>query len=381
MFCQRDKFQLSDDITFINGAYMSPLLKSVESAGIKGMIKKRMPSDLTANDFFEDVNKVRKLFAQLIGAAIPDRVVLVPSASYALANVAYNIPENGRKKIILLEDQFPSNYYIWDRIARDRGFETKIINKPNNRDSWSELILEEIDKETLAVAMAPIQWGDGSLFDIKRISSLCRSVGSLFVLDGTQSVGALPYDQEEIKADALIVAAYKWMLGPYAIGFAYYGDAFDSGEPIEESWLNRVGSEDFQYLTRYQSQYRAGARKYEMGEAPDFIKIPMLQEAIQQLLEWSPLEIQRYCRSLISPMLDALEYDGYIVPNRKNMASHLFGIGLKDGIDMEEVKRVVAAANISVSYRGEYIRVSPNVYNTETDLDLLKSILLSIRTN
>lgn len=378
MICQRYMFSLSDELTFINGAYMSPILKSSEEAGIRGLRKKRLPSDLTTNDFFEEVDKARGLFTQLIGATKPHRSVIIPSASYGLANVANNLPLNGRKKVILLGDQFPSNYYIWDRMVREKGLEIMIVEKPKDGSSWSARIIDAIDHETLAVTMAPLHWGDGSLYDIRTISLTIREKGALFILDGTQFIGAYPYDHTEIEPDALIVAGYKWLLGPYAIGMAYYGAAFDQGLPLEETWLNRVKSDDFQYLTDYQSEYREGARRYEMGEAPDFIKIPMLQDALSQLIEWSPAEIQQYCRSLISPMLKALSNHGYQVPKEANMAAHLFGVGLPEGLEMDTVKREVARAKISVSYRGTSIRISPNVYNTQEELDKLTDVLTQL---
>ena len=375
MICQKDKFNLSDDVTFINGAYMSPLLRSSEEAGIQGLRKKRMPSDLTTNDFFDEVDKLRVLHAELIGTTDITRSVVIPSASYGIANVANNLPNNSRKKIVLLAEQFPSNYYIWSRLAKERGLDVVIVDKPKDSSDWSERVIDNIDSETLVVAMAPIQWGDGSLFDIQAIGDRCKDKGSLFVLDGTQFIGAYPYDHDRVKPDALITASYKWMLGPYGIGMAHIGEAFDQGKPFEETWLNKIRSDDFQYLTDYQDEYRSGARRYEMGEAPDFIKIPMLQDAISQLIEWTPAAIQEYCRTLIDPMLTRLEGRGYKVPPTNHMAAHLFGIGLPVGVDMDTIKRKVAAAKISISYRGESIRVSPNVYNTEADIELLTNVL------
>ena len=65
-------------------------------------------------------------------------------------------------------------------------------------------------------------------------------------------VGALPFDVREIQPDALVCAGYKWLLGPYSIGVAYFGPRYDGGEPIEENWIARRGSEDFQRLVDYQ---------------------------------------------------------------------------------------------------------------------------------
>ena len=106
----------------------------------------------------------------------------------------------------------------------------------------------------------------------------------MVVVDGSQSVGALPFDIDVIKPDALIVAAYKWMLGPYSIAYGYYGPFFDGGVPVEESWMNRSNSSQFSKLTEHESGYRALAQRYNMGEFSEFIHAPMLESAVDFLI-------------------------------------------------------------------------------------------------
>ena len=114
------------------------------------------------------------------------------------------------------------------------------------------------------------------------------SAGAAFVVDGTQSVGALPFDVREIQPDALICAGYKWLLGPYAIGAAYFGPRYDGGEPLEENWISRRGSEDFQRLVDYKISIADGAVRYDAGERGNFILLPMFVESLRRLLEWTP---------------------------------------------------------------------------------------------
>lgn len=355
---------------------MSPLLRSAETAGILGLRRKRQPDRLTKENFFEEVNTVRKLFSQLINNEEPNRVVVVPSASYALANVAQNLPVNKRKEVLLLEDQFPSNYYIWERVAEERGLKIIIVKRSKNKKKdWSTKILDLISDRTLCVSMPIIHWGDGTRFDISAISKKARKYGVLLVVDGTQSIGVLPYNQQKIRADALIVSSYKWLLGPYNNGVAYYGSAFDGGKPIEESWLNRKNSDNFQFLTNYQKKYRPGARRYEVGEAPDFIKMPMLIESLQQIIQWQPEKIQTYCRSIVQPIIQPLLEADFRI-SHENMAHHLFGITPGKGYQLDKIKGRLAQEKISVSYRGKAIRVSPYIYNTPEDLYKLKDVLM-----
>ena len=95
---------------------------------------------------------------------------------------------------------------------------------------WNERILNSIDTKTKLVSLGHVHWADGTLFQLTDIRKRTKEVGALLVIDGTQSVGALPFDVDVIQPDALICGGYKWLMGPYSLGYAYYGEYFDQGE-------------------------------------------------------------------------------------------------------------------------------------------------------
>ena len=376
MKCQRDKFNLQRKYAYLNCAYMSPLLKKVENAGIKGLKSKRKPYQITAEDFFHETEVIRGLFSQLINNPSPDRICIIPSVSYGIANVTNNLPFSDGK-ILLVEEQFPSNVYPWLALE-NKGVEVEFIGPSDSAkkgESWNQKILEAINTETRVLAMGHVHWADGTLFDLEAIRAKLDEVGGLLIIDGTQSVGALPFDVQKFRPDALICAAYKWLMGPYAIGLAYYGPAFDNGNPIEHSWMNRVNSEEFSGLVSYEENFRPLALRYEVGEHSNFILIPMLHKALNQLLRWGVTSINNYCEQLMADMLPEITGLGYTIENPAFRSPHLFGIRLGNKMDMNEVKNSFARNKVSVSYRGDAIRVSPHVYNDDLDIrKLLKAL-------
>ncbi|MBC6410846.1 MAG: aminotransferase class V-fold PLP-dependent enzyme [Ekhidna sp.] len=376
MKCQREKFNLQRKYAYLNCAYMSPLLKKVENAGIKGIKKKRKPFHITTSDFFEETETIRLLYAQLIDTPEPNRIVLIPSVSYGMANVVRNLPFNSGK-ILLADEQFPSNVYPWQSLNKDR-FVVKIIKAPDSENrgtDWNEELLNSIDEETRVVALGHVHWSDGTLFELKKIRSRLDEVGGLLIVDGTQSVGALPFSVKEIRPDALICGAYKWLMGPYSIGLAYYGKKFDEGKPVEENWINRKNSEDFTGLINYQPRYQSGSLRYEVGEHSNFILVPMLHAAVKQLLLWKPENIQNYCDILMKDALDELQDLGYFIEDRNHRANHLFGVRLPNPELLHALKNSFRKNRVSVSLRGEAIRISPHVYNDELDVrKLLKAM-------
>ena len=372
---QSHLFQLEQDVHYLNCAYMSPLLKAVEKQAISEIEKRRNPQNLTLADFFDPVSEVKKLFSNLIGGDDPDRIAIVPSASYGLATAALNMPARKGGKIVLLEGQFPSNYYVWKKRADSSGMKLEIVNKPTGQTSWSEKVLNTISPDTAAVVIAPVHWADGSKFDCSSIGERCKETESYFILDGTQAIGASEFDIGESRADALICAGYKWLMGPYSFGLAYYGPKFDNGNALEENWFSKVGSDDFANLVDYQEEFRPKAWRYNVGECSNFIYIKMMIAALKQIMEWSPSSIQNHCAEISSSFIGRISEMGFSLDAPDNRARHLFGILPTKTFSWEEFNRCCTEKKVLVSHRGPYIRVSPHLYNTAEDFTVLEQCL------
>lgn len=376
---QSAKFSLPKAATYLNCAYMSPVLKSVEKAGIKAIATKRNPALVSAADFFTNTELLRKEFATLIHAKDPKRIVVVPSVSYGMANVIHNLNVNSTENIIVAAEQFPSNYYPWHRLSQETGVKIKIIQPPSNLvnrgKGWNERLLEAIDSNTRVVALGNVHWADGTKFELKAIRKRTKEVGALMVIDGTQSVGALPFDVSSLQPDALVCAGYKWLMGPYSMGLAYYGEYFDQGKPIEESWINRIESENFAGLVNYKNGYQEGALRYEVGEHSNFILIPMMLEALKQINQWKPENIQEYCKKITRMPIQKLRDAGFWIEDEDYRGHHLFGIRFPKTFNVEKLKVALQKNKIAVSFRGDSIRVAPHVYNQEADLMKLVKVL------
>jgi selenocysteine lyase/cysteine desulfurase len=360
---------------------MSPLLKVVEKAGIRGLRSKRNPIDIPAQAFFTDTELLRPEFAKLINVKEAKRIVTIPSISYGMATVAKNLGVKKDQHIIVASEQFPSNYYPWQSLCEETGASIKSVAPPedfvNRGKRWNEKILDAINSNTRAVAIGNVHWADGTRFDLEAIRKRTKDVGALLIVDGSQSIGALPFDVQKINPDALVCAGYKWLMGPYSIGLGYYGEYFDAGKPVEESWMNRLNAEDFSALVNYQSKYQPGSLRFEVGEHSNFIHVPMLMKAVEQLNKWGVDRIQEYCKTISAESILRLKEKGFVIEDEAYRGAHLFGVRLPKGVDLDKVKASLLKHKVYVSVRGNSIRVAPNVYNTEKDLQRLTKVLLA----
>ncbi len=377
--CQKGEFSLPNDLHYLNCAYMSPLPKRAEVHAIAAIEKSRVPSQYTPDDWFGVTDRIRHRFAELAHLPDPQRVAIIPSASYGIATVAANTPVSSKQNIVIVEEQFPSNVYSWRRIAGEAGAELRTVGPPDSGDDrgmiWNRRVLESIDADTAVVALGPVHWSDGTRFDLEAVRDRAQEVDAAFVIDGTQAVGALPFDGRRIRPDALICASYKWLLGPYCIGVAYYGERYDDGLPIEDNWINREGSENFSAVASYVDTYQPGATRYDVGEKSHFILGPMLVAAIELLLEWGVDEIQAYCRELMCDALTQARELGYDVEDESWRAHHLVGVRTPPQVSLDRLQETLANRNVSVSLRGSAIRVSPHLYNDENDVARLAEAL------
>jgi len=372
---QKNKFKLPDNVTYLNCAYMSPFLKTVEEAGHKSVSQKCLPFQVTGEDFFTATNQLKKLFAELVDIKDYQNVAIIPSVSYGVATVANNITLDENDEIIVVGEQFPSNIYSWQRLVDKFNAKLTIISSniefDNRGENWNIKILNAITSKTKIVALPHVHWSDGTLFDLMAIREKTKKNNAYLIIDATQSVGALPFSVKEIKPDALICAGYKWLLGPYSIGLAYYSDELCNGIPIEENWINRKNSEDFKGLVNYENDYQPKAGRFNVGEMSNFALTPMLIKSIEQLLAWNPKNIQQYCHEISKDAIKQLQDLGCYIEDEKYRGAHLFGIYLPKTVNLAKLKEEFIKNNIYVSYRGNAIRVSPNVYNTKDDFDKL----------
>ena len=381
--CQKALFSLPPDVHYLNAATMSPNLRAVEAAGIEGIWTKSQPYQVTQETFFDVVEPVKPLFAQLLNAPDPQRVALIPSVSYGMATVAKNLKAKPGQRVVMVEGEFPSDVFAWEGVCREQGLQTVVVHAPEGQEGrgkrWNERLLDAITPGTALVVLSPVHWADGTRFDCEAVSRRCRDVGAWLVLDGTQTLGSMPFDIQKIRPDAVVAGGYKGLMGPYSQGLAWFGAAFDEGSPLEENWINRAGSENFRNLMAYSREYRPGAARYSMGEQSNFILLPMLRAALHQLLEWTPAGIQDYCRSLIAPFLPEWQKLGFLLENEDFRASHLFGLRPPVGLDADALRQELLRRRVYVSVRGEVIRVSPHVYNDEADVAALTEALAVAR--
>jgi selenocysteine lyase/cysteine desulfurase len=370
--CQRHLFDIPEDITYLNCAYMSPLMRPVIEAGNAALARKAHPWEITPETFFSGSEEFRATAARLIDAPT-DCVAIVSSASYGVATAARNLPVRKGQRILVLDEQFPSNYYPWQRLAEEAGASIKIVPWPEDND-WTSALLNSLTDDVAIAALPQVQWTSGGRLDLVRIGAACRKIGAALALDLTQSLGALPFSVREVQPDFAVAANYKWLMGPYTTGLLYVAPKWHGGRPLEENWIQRANARDFASLILYTENYDEGARRFDMGERSNFALLPAATRGMKQLLEWDVAQISETAGALNRQLAAAATDLGFSASPEEFRAPHYMCLRRKAGIP-SELPDFLARQKVFVSVRGSSVRVTPHVYNAATDIERLVSVL------
>jgi selenocysteine lyase/cysteine desulfurase len=369
---QRAAFDVPADVAYFNTASIAPQLQRVRAAGDAALERRARPWAISASDWFTDVERLRTLFATIIGST-PDAVAMVPATSYGFAVAARNLPLRARQRVLVLAEEYPSGIYTWRAAARRSGAEILTVSRQPEQ-SWTDAVLDALDERVAVVSVPNVHWTDGALLDLEAIAQRTHELQAALVIDASQSAGAMPLDVGALRPDFLVAVGYKWLLGPLSVGYLYVAEQHRCGDPLEENWINRAGSDDFAALVDYRDDYQPGARRFDSGQRTKFELVPMGIAALEQILEW---QVTRIAGTLGRRTADiarrATELGVSCAPDDRR-GPHLLGLRLPDHARARAAE-ALASVNCYAAIRGSSLRISPHLHTTDEDVQRLLAAL------
>jgi selenocysteine lyase/cysteine desulfurase len=372
---QRQAFDIPPDVAYFNTASLSPHLRRAREAGERALERRGRPWTIASEDWFSDTERLRGLFARLIGADA-EGVALVPATSYGFAVAARNLGLRAGDRILVLAGEYPSGIYSWRAAARRAGAEIVTVAREAGQ-TWSDAILGILDERIRVVSVPQVHTTDGALVGLEAVAERTHALGARLVVDACQSVGVMPFDVERLRPDFLVTVGYKWLLAPFSLAYLYVAEEHRDGEPLEENWIARVGAEDFTGLDDYSDEYQPGARRFDMGARTSFNLTPMAIAAIEQLLEWRLPRIAATLAETTDVLAARAAELGLRPSPADRRGPHILGLDLP-GEARARVLPALAAANCFVAMRGGSLRIAPHLHTTPEDVERLMSALAEV---
>ncbi|HXN96281.1 MAG TPA: aminotransferase class V-fold PLP-dependent enzyme [Candidatus Acidoferrales bacterium] len=367
-----------EDATYLNLAGESPMPKISIRAVQAALEAKKYPHHKPDSTFFEVPNRIRASLAKLIGGK-PEEIALTSGASAGVAAVAYALTWKPGDEIITAKGEFPLQYTTWKPMEEREGLKLKIVS-PRERFITADDLIAAITPRTRLVSVSMVRYDDGSLLDAARVADACHKQGALLLLDVSQSCGALPMDVNQLGADFMVCAGYKWLLGPFGTGF-FWAKSEHLGiiRPGPFNWMAVEGSHNFAALNFADPKPAANAKRWDSPEWASYFNFNLvaMDVSVDFVVRMGPELVAAHNHKLIELLFERLPKDRYVIASPTNAARRgPYGcFAARSREKTAEVYQRLWKENVVVSLREGNIRVSPHLYNTERDIDRLISVV------
>ena len=363
-----------DGRIYLDNASLSPYPSPVVAAASRAYEERSRLGVDSYWPWVEVAEETRTQCARLINAE-QDEIALVENTSTGINIVANSLDWKPGDNVIVNDLEFFPNLFPWLKQKEKHGIEVRIVQS-QKPDGSQDVTIEDLravaDERTRAIALSQVAWINGLKHDLAAVGALARECGAYLVVDAIQSVGAMELDVQEGPVDFLSCGGHKWLLGPLGTGFFYCRrELVERMEPVYVSWHSDTGRYDYRFRDEYKLDPTA---KRFMPANINMAGIHGLHAATRYLLDIGMAEIGRRNLLLADRVVDGISALGhrFLSPLRREARSHIISFV---PTDLERTMQALADARIAVSTRNGGIRVSPNFYNEEWEVDRLIEVV------
>ena len=266
--------------------------------------------------------------------------------------------------MVVPADEHWNNTFPWLAL-REQGVECRLVLPDQDQRVDPRAVAAMVDGKTRMLATTAVRFDTGFRADLKALSSIAHEKGALFVVDGIQAAGVCPIEVNEDGIDVLACAGFKWLLGMPGTGFLYVNErARELIRPVLPGMY--AAEHDTRNL-----HYHSDARRYETGTLA-YSLIHAWTAGLEILSEVGVSRIHDRVIDLTDVLIAGLGAKGITVvsPVEKvgeRSAIISFTLGSEDA--NKGLYEKLMAQRIIVALREGRIRVSPNFFNTEEDID------------
>lgn len=383
------EFPAAKNATHLKASGGSPMCRSAFDAQERYLRQMCFEGDLHYTEYLKDIECARERIAAYIGAS-PSEIGFTVNSSSAASIAANMLERAGVSRVYYPVSEFPTSVHA---LAHSKA-ELVAVGDPYLRDKAKDrldAVRCHLDKNPprgrCALIASHVSYLNGATLDLCEAAKFCKAHGLLFVLNATQSFGALAMDVEG--ADMLFATGLKWAFAGYGAGFLYIRQSLiDSvGLPNRTGWLSV--SEPYKMDNRDIAPIQAARSLDTGGGMPHFGPLLGLNGALGMYEAIGNGDI-RLGVSAVEARLTASA--AYLGQNLENAGFDLLGpkgAPQKSGIvslvaaDAKERAEKLRKADILVSVRAlpapaslSVIRFGVHFFNTKKELNSALSVLV-----
>jgi cysteine desulfurase / selenocysteine lyase len=309
-----------------------------------------------------------------------DEIAFVKNTSEGLAMVAGGIDWKPGDRIVTTGVEYPANIYPWMEVQRRFGVELVMVPEESADDGSRRVPLDKIllaadHPQTKLVTLSHVEFASGQRHDLAAVGAFCRSRGTLFCIDGIQSIGVVPVDVQAMQVDYLSADGHKWMLGPNGAGIFYCREELlDRTHPLTVGAASVVDPSrfgDYNYTLR-----PGAARLVESGDL-NVAGLLALRESIRLLTGAGIDAVAQRMKTLGDRLIGKLRAKGYHVASPRTGTQWSGIVSATSPVhDPVPIARELREKHrVEIAVREGRLRFSPHFYNTEEQLDRAVDLL------
>ena len=239
-----------------------PVARAIQSATEAQLGMARMgPEGVELTE--RTLERLRAATGAVIGGDADD-MAITANTTTGLDIVVWGIDWRPGDHIITTELEHPGLSVPIAVAARRHGLTVTRLSRPEAELELEDAIRRYATSRTRLIALSHVAWSSGVVLDVGGAARAARRVGALVVIDGAQSVGAIPVDAPALGIDAYAFPAQKWLLGPEGLGALWI--SADARKRVDLTFCAYEAGTDHQVDGRV--RIHPAARRYEISTAP-----------------------------------------------------------------------------------------------------------------
>lgn len=368
----RDRFPIFQDKVYINSCSQGALSLDVVDA-YQTYLRDWQEQGSPWDAWVGKLEATRHAFAGLVNARA-DEVAVTASVSDAVSSLAGALDFSGpRNKIVATDFDFPTTAQIW-HAQEARGAQVMHVRAAGNQLPL-ERFADAIDERTLLVSIPHVCYRNGAKTDPRPIIKLAHAKGALVLLDAYQSLGTTSLDVRDLEVDFLTGGMLKYLLGSPGLAFLYArGDLLPRLDPTSTGWFAQA---NIFAMDIYHHSPSPTARRFESGTPV----VPATYAALAglKLVQSIGIDaIERRIAEVTGAIKAGAMQRGWNLVSPVDPAKHGALVTLRSH-KVDLLVKWLAQDNIIVSNRDDNLRISPHVYNDQSDVDRLMDALTKHR--
>jgi len=370
----RTEFPMDRTMVNLNNGGVSPSPRSVMQALHTGLdYANQAPARNIWQQQEPGLERVRQGIASLFGVS-NEEIAITRNASESLHHIQMGMSLAKGDEVLTTEHDYPRMLTAWEQRSRRDGIIIKkipIAIPVMNPNDIVEAFKKNITKKTKVIHVSHVAFCSGQIFPVREICLLAKENGIECIVDGAHSFAHFPFTQKDLQCDYFGTSLHKWLYAPVGNGMLYIAkDKIPNIWPLMAAGIDLNDSiKKFEEIgTHPAALHNAVTEAIAFNERVGLERKAARLRALQ--MRWINVIKDDPRVSFMTNINDSTQWCGLMVFRFQGF-DHA-----KIGEYLFNTHRIITTPIKYANIDG--IRITPNIYISDSEIDYFAEILLSI---